>query len=338
MITSKTINLLSLSLLLSFLISCTSTTENVEIKNTNPLPSWNDVASKDNIITFVSDVTNSESENFIPAKDRIATFDNDGTLWAEKPFPFQISFILDRVKEMSETDESLKTTEPYKFAVNGDIKSLMKLGMKAVFKLAVKAQSGITGEEFDAIVTDWINTAKHPETGRLYKEMKYQPMMELMKYLEDNGFKIFIVSGGTRDFMRPFVPEIYGIPEYRVIGTRLKVTYNEETRKIERLPELEFNNDKETKPISIYSMIGKKPVIVAGNSDGDFQMMQYAEASGKPFLNILINHNDAEREYDYNSNPEQEKHVECLKTALKNNWTVVDMKNDWKVVYPFELK
>ena len=331
----KKIVLLSLSLLL--LQSCNSKSSKID-KKEKYLQSWEEGKTKESIFKFIESITDENSSKYIAPKDRIATFDNDGTLWAEKPLPFQIYFVLDRIKEMSKTDESLKTTKPYKYAVNGDLQSLMKLGMEGVFELAIKAQSGITGEEFDTLVLDWINTAKHPKTGRLFKEMKYQPMMELMKYLEDNDFKIFIVSGGTRDFMRPFVPEIYGIPKSRVIGTRMKVVYNEETKKIDRLPELEFNNDKEGKPASIYSMIGKKPIIVVGNSDGDFQMMEYAEASGNPFLNILVNHNDAEREYNYNSNPEQEKHVVCLKTALKNKWIVVDIKNDWKVVYPYEMK
>ena len=318
-----------------FLNSCT--VENQSSNKIDPLPSWNQTSTKLSIINYVEDITNTESENFIAIEDRIATFDNDGTLWAEKSLPFQIYFIFDRIKEMAKNDESLKTTEPYMYAINGDIKSLMKFGMEGVLQMAVKAQSGNTGDEFDDMVKEWIKTAKHPETDKLFTDMKYQPMMELKEYLEANEFKIFIVSGGTRDFMRPFVPEIYGIPEYRIIGTRMKVVYNEETRKIDRLPELEFNNDKEAKPAAIYSAIGKIPVIVAGNSDGDFQMMQYAEASGKPFLNILVNHTDAKREYDYNSNPKQETHVECLKTALKNKWTVVDMEKDWKVVYPYEL-
>ncbi len=331
----KKIIILGLGLLL--LQSCNSKEDKIDDKE-KYLQSWEEGNTKESIFKFIESITDENSSKYIAPKDRIATFDNDGTLWAEKPFPFQIYFILDRIKEMSKTDESLKTTEPSKFAVNGDLQSLMKFGMKGIFELAVKAQSGITGDEFDAIVTAWIDTAKHPKTTELFKDMKYKPMMELIKYLEDNNFKTFIVSGGTRDFMRPFVPEIYGIPKYRIIGTRMKVVYNEETREIDRLSELEFNNDKEGKPVSIYSMIGKKPVIVVGNSDGDLQMMQYAEASGKPFLNILVNHNDAEREYDYNSNPKQEKHVECLKTALKNKWIVVDMKNDWKVVYPYEMK
>ncbi len=303
---------------------------------TDNLPSWNDGKSKTEIINYVTSVSKEGSEDFIPKKDRIAVFDNDGTLWSEQPMYFQLFFAIDRVKALAAKHPEWKTEEPFKSVLANDMKGVMKSGKEGLLKLILATHTGMSDEEFDAIVIDWTNTAKHPRFNRLYKELVYQPMLELLDYLRANDFKTFIVSGGGIDFMRPFVSEVYGTPSEQVIGSSIEVKY--ENGNIIRTPKFRFLDDKEGKPVAIHYHIGKRPVFAAGNSDGDFEMMLYTEANkAHKTLQLYVHHTDEKREWKYDRDSHIGKFDKGLDYAKDNNWTVVDMKNEWKVVFPFEL-
>ena len=325
-------------------ISCeTSKKENQntqsETTETNPLPSWNDVTSKSNIIAYVSDVTNSESKNFIPVKDRIATFDNDGNLWSEQPAYFQLFFTIDKIKSMAATHPEWKTEQPFKAVLDNDMAELGKQGERGLLQLLMVTHAGNTTEEFNSDVREWVKTAKHPTKNVTYDKLVFQPMLELLQYLKDNDFKIYIVSGGGVDFMRTFLPEIYGIPEEQIIGSRIKTEfdYNNGHPVIRRLPELEFIDDKDGKPLNIQKIIGKKPVFSSGNSDGDLQMMQWAASNKYKSFMLYVHHTDPDREWAYDRNSHIGRLDKGLDQAQKDGWTVIDMKKDWKVIYPFEL-
>lgn len=299
--------------------------------------SWNDGKSKDNIISYVTSVTDSKSANFIPKVDRIAVFDNDGTLWSEQPMYFQLFFAIDRVKALASEHPEWKTEEPFASVLKGDMKAVMASGKEGLMKLIMATHAGMSDEEFDAIVIDWIKTAKHPTKNVHYSELIYQPMLELLDYLRANEFTTFIVSGGGIDFMRPFASEVYGIPSNQIIGSSIEVKY--ENKKIVRIPKLRFIDDKEGKPVGIHYHIGKHPVFAGGNSDGDFEMMEYTEANAKyKTLQLYVHHTDEAREWAYDRKSHIGKLDKGLDYAREHNWTVVDMKKEWKVVYPFELK
>jgi len=301
------------------------------------LASWNDGTSKKNIITYVTSVTDPKSADFIPEVDRIAVFDNDGTLWSEQPAYFQLFFAMDRVKALASEHPEWKTTQPFKAVLEDDMNALMAGGTKGLLELVVATHTGMTDKEFDATVVEWINKAKHPRFNRLYKELVYQPMLELLTYLRANRFKTFIVSGGGIDFMRPFVSEVYGIPSEQIIGSMMEVAY--ENKEIIRKPKLASLDDKEVKPVNIHYHIGKRPVAAFGNSDGDFAMMEYTEANKKyKTLQLYVHHTDEEREWAYDRKSHIGKFDKGLDYGNEHNWTIVDMKNEWKVVYPFELK
>ena len=305
----------------------------------DPLPSWNDVESKKNIIAYVEDVTNSESINFIPVADRISTFDNDGNLWSEQPAYFQLFFAIDRVKEMAAGHPEWKTQQPFKAVLENDMTELAKQGEHGLIQLVMATHAGVTTDEFDADVKNWIATAKHPTKNVGFDELVYQPMLELLQYLRANDFKTYVVSGGGVDFMRAFVTEIYGIPEEQIIGSRIKTAfdYNNGNPVIKRLPELDFIDDKEGKPLNIQKIIGKKPVFSSGNSDGDLQMMQYTASNKLKSFMLYVHHTDSIREWAYDRNSHIGKLDKGLDEANEKGWTVIDMKNDWKVIYPFEL-
>jgi len=301
------------------------------------LASWNDGKSKSNVIAYVTSVTDPKSPDFIPVVDRIAVFDNDGTLWGEQPAYFQLFFAMDRVKALAPEHPEWKTTEPFKSVLANDMHGVMKGGEHGLLQLVNVTHSGMDVETFQEEVKEWLKTAKHPTTGRPYTELIYQPMMELIQYLEANDFKVYIVSGGGIDFMRSFVPEMYGIPEEHIIGSSGKVHYKD--GKIMKDDDIYFIDDKETKPLAIYRNIGKRPVAAFGNSDGDFAMMLYTEANKKSkTLQLYVHHTDDKREVAYDRKSHVGKLDKGLDYANNHNWTVVDMKNDWKVVYPFELK
>jgi phosphoserine phosphatase len=340
-------SLIVIFFLISLLISsCEPKKENQntasETKNemNDPLPSWNEGTTKTSILNYVNDVTNVESDNFIPIKDRIATFDNDGNLWSEQPVYFQLFFVLDRIKAMASEHPEWKDQQPFKAVLENDMETLKKSGMKGIGQLLMTTHAEITTDEFDAIVKDWVATAKHPTKNVGYDKLVYQPMLELLQYLRANDFKTYIVSGGGVDFMRAFVTEIYGIPEEQIIGSRVKTefNYNNGNPVIKRLPKMDFVDDKEGKPLNIQKIIGKKPVFSSGNSDGDLQMMQWAASNKHKSFMLYVHHTDSIREWAYDRDSHIGKLDKGLDQAIKDGWTIIDMKNDWKVIYPFELK
>jgi len=315
-----------------------SLSQTVEDIVLDPLPSWNDVQSKNEIVAYVKSVTDSNSADFIPIADRIATFDNDGNLWSEQPAYFQLFFAIDRVKAMAVDHPEWKETQPFKAVLEDDMETIKKSGMKGIGILLMTTHAGNTTKEFDAIVKNWIATAKHPTKNVTYDKLVYQPMLELLQYLRANDFKTYIVSGGGVDFMRAFVTEIYGIPEEQIIGSRIKTEfdYNNGSPVIKRLAELDFIDDKDGKPLNIQKIIGKKPVFSSGNSDGDLQMMQWTASNKHKSFMLYVHHTDSEREWAYDRDSHIGKLDKGLDQALKDGWTVIDMKKDWKVIYPFE--
>jgi len=306
----------------------------------DPLPSWNDTAAKKAITTFVEWVTKQGSPDFVPVDERIATFDNDGTLWAEQPMYFQLLFALDRVKVLAPLHPEWATTEPFASLLKGDVKGALAGGEPALMKIVVETHSGMDSVEFDRIVLDWIASARHPVTKRLYTEMIYQPMLELTAYLRANAFKTFIVSGGGIDFMRPWTDKAYGIPPEQVVGSSGKTRFELRDTKpiLMRLPEIDFINDGPGKPVGINAHIGRRPVAAFGNSDGDLQMLEWAKGGGGVRFALLVHHTDAEREWAYDRNSSVGRLDKALDVARAEGWTVVDMKNDWKTIFPFGSK
>jgi phosphoglycolate phosphatase-like HAD superfamily hydrolase len=307
---------------------------------TDPLPSWNDTATKKAIVTFVERVTKQGSPDLVPPAERIATFDNDGTLWAEQPIYFQLAFALDRVKALAPMHPEWKDREPFALLLRGDLKGALAGGEAAIFEIVTVTHSGMTTDEFEKIVRDWITTAKHPVTGRLYSEMVYQPMLELLAYLRGNGFKTFIVSGGGIDFMRAFAERVYGVPPEQVVGSSGKLNFELRDGRpiLMKLPELNFNDDKTGKPIGIQMHIGRQPIAAFGNSDGDLQMLEWAKGGGGVRFALIVHHTDAEREWAYDRNSSIGRLDRALEVAKAEGWTVVDMKNDWKTIFPFGSK
>ena len=281
-------------------------------------------------------MTKKGSADFVPANERIATFDNDGCLWAEQPMYFQAFFIFDRIKELAPQHPEWKTKEPFASVLKGDVKTALAGGEHALLEMAMATHAGMTTEEFEVIVSDWLATAKHPVTGKPYTEMVYQPMLELLAYLRANGFKTFIVSGGGIEFMRPWTERVYGIPPEQVIGSSIKTKFELRNGKpvLVRLPELNFIDDKEGKPVGINSHIGRRPIAAFGNSDGDLQMLQWtAGGSGTSFC-LYVHHTDADREWAYDRDSSVGRLDKGLVEAQAKGWTVADMKQDWKVIYP----
>jgi len=303
---------------------------------TDPLPSWNDVNSKKEIIAYVDVVTDNNHPDFIPVKDRISVFDNDGNLWSEQPAYFQLFFAIDRVKAMAADHPEWKEQQPFKAVLENDMEELKKQGEHGLIQLVMATHAGNTTEEFESHVKDWIATAKHPTKNVAYDKLVYQPMLELLRYLRANDFKTYVVSGGGVDFMRAFVTEIYGIPEEQILGSRIKTKfeYNDGKPKIVRIAELDFIDDKEGKPLNIQKIIGKKPIFSSGNSDGDLQMMQWTASNKYKSFMLYVHHTDSIREWAY----DRESHIgrldKGLDQAKKDGWTVIDMEKDWKVIYP----
>jgi hypothetical protein len=306
----------------------------------DPLASWNDNASKKAIVAFVEKVTGQGSPDFVPIPERIATFDNDGTLWAEQPMYFQLLFSLDRVKALAAQHPEWKDKEPFASLLKGDVKAALAGGEPAIGQIVMATHAGMTTDEFEQIVKDWLATAKHPMTKRSYTEMVYQPMLELLVYLRLNGFKTFIVSGGGIDFMRPWTEKVYGIPPEQVVGSSIKTKLEMRDGKpvLVRLPELNFIDDGAGKPVGINQHIGRRPIAAFGNSDGDLQMLQWTTAGKGARLALIVHHTDAAREWSYDRKSSVGRLDKALDEAKVKGWTVVDMKNDWKIIYPFEKK
>ena len=304
---------------------------------TDPLPSWNDGAAKQSIVSFVERVTKPGGPDFVPVPERIATFDNDGTLWVEQPMYFQLAFALDRVKALAPQHPEWKDQEPFASLLRGDPKSALAGGEPAIVQIVMATHAGMTTEQFETIVSDWTATAKHPKSGRLYTEMVYQPMLEVLTYLRANGFKTFIVSGAGVEFMRPWGEKIYGIPPEQVIGSSIKTKFELRDGKpvLARLPEVNFIDDKAGKPVGIQMHIGRRPLMAFGNSDGDLQMLQWTTAGAGPRFALLVHHTDAEREWAYDRASSIGRLDTALDEARVKGWTVVSMKDDWRRVFPF---
>ena len=303
----------------------------------DPLPSWNDGPQKQSIIDFVEKVTAKDSPKFVPPAERIATFDNDGTLWSEQPMYFQLFFAIDRVKQLAPQHPEWKNEEPFASLLKGDVNTALAGGEKAVFEIVMATHAGMTTEAFEKIVRDWITTAKHPKTGKLYTEMVYQPMLEVLDYLRANGFKTFIISGGGIEFMRPWTEKVYGIPPEQVVGSSIKTKFEMRDNQpvLMRLPELDFFDDKEGKPIAINQYIGRRPIAAFGNSDGDLQMLQWTAAGKGTRLCVYIHHTDPDREWAYDRQSHIGKLDKGLDEAKAKGWTVVSMKDDWNRIYSF---
>ncbi|MBP7399799.1 MAG: haloacid dehalogenase-like hydrolase [Chitinophagales bacterium] len=306
-----------------------------EITSQNVLSSWNDTPTKNAIIKFVSKTTDSTNQSFIPIADRIACFDNDGTLWAEQPIYFQLAFAIDRIKALAPSHPEWKNQEPYKSILEGNISNVLAGGEHALLEIIMATHANISTDSFSLVVKNWIDTASNPATGKHYKDMIYLPMLELLNYLRANNFKTFIVSGGGVDFMRVFAETLYGIPPYQVIGSSGKTQYiiKDDVPTIQKLPELNFIDDGAGKPIGIYQYIGKRPVFASGNSDGDYQMLQWTSAGDKPNMCLLVHHTDSIREFAYDRNSAIGKLNKGLDDAEKYNWIIVDIQKDWKQVF-----
>jgi hypothetical protein len=326
----------SLPVLLFFTIACRIAAA------ADPLPSWNDRPAKQSIIAFVNRVTTEGKPDFVPVPERIATFDNDGTLWCEQPMYFQMIFAFDRIKAMSKEHPEWKNEEPFKFVLDGDLKAFGATGQKGLLEVIATTHAGMTVDAFHALVRDWMRTARHPRFDRPYDRCIYQPMHELLVYLRAKQFKTFIVSGGGIEFMRPWVPRTYGIPTQQVVGSSGVVKYElrGDTPVLMKTAEVEFIDDGPGKPVGINRFIGRRPIMAFGNSDGDYEMLRYttgADSGPKyPRYGLIVHHTDAKREYAYDHPSPIGQLKRALEEAPERGWTVVSMKDDWKTIFPNE--
>ena len=306
---------------------------------TDPLPSWNEGVAKEAIVTFVEKTTTPGSPDFVQEQERIAVFDNDGTLWSEQPMYFQLAFVLDRLQELLPEHPEWKTTQPYKAALGNDLKTLHTYGEEGLIQLLMATHAGMTTDEFEQIAKDWLATAKHPRFNHPYTECIYQPMLEVIDYLQANGFETWIVSGGGIEFMRPWTERVYGIPPQQVIGSSIKRKYEIIDGKpvIVREPKISFINDKQDKPIGIQQHIGRRPIAAFGNSDGDFQMLEWTTSAPELRLGLIVHHTDAKREWAYDRESSIGRLNRGLDEAQQRGWIIADMERDFKVIFPFEL-
>ena len=304
--------------------------------SSDPLPSWTNGDTKHRIVNFVTRVTDGNSTFFVPENERIATFDNDGTLWSEKPTYFQLLFILERVKVMAEDHPEWSDTQPFKAVIEDDWATLKAGGAQSLVDLAMATQTGITTQEFQNTVRDWAENSRHPVTGKPYIEMVFQPMLELIDYLKANQFKVFIVSGGGLEFMRPWSEAVYGIPPDQVVGSSVETRYEVRDGKpvLVRESKIHFLNDKGDKPVAINRFIGQRPILAAGNSDGDFEMLEWTTAGDGERLGLLVHHTDANREWAYDRESSEGRLNRGLDEAGKYGWLLIDMASDWQVIYP----
>ena len=300
------------------------------------LASWMEGPAKEAILDFVAAVTDPGSPDFVPEPERIATFDNDGTLWSEKPVYFQLLFAIDRVKALAVEHPEWQEKQPFKGVLEDDLEAVAATGDHGLLELVMASHAGMTTAEFEVIVEEWLATARHPELDRAYTELVYQPMLELLDYLRANGFKTFITSGGGIEFMRPWVEEVYGIPPEQVVGSSIKVKYEvlDDRPVLMRQPEIDFIDDRAGKPVGIHQFIGRRPILAVGNSDGDFEMLEWTTSGEGARLGLLIHHTDAEREWAYDRDSHVGRLARGLDEAVERGWIVVDMKNDWRAVYP----
>jgi phosphoglycolate phosphatase-like HAD superfamily hydrolase len=317
-------------------LSTTTPTFEEQSKSESPLPSWNEGATKQSILDFVRGVTTAGPQ-FVNPEERIAVFDNDGTLWSENPFYFQLAFVLDRVKVLASQHPEWMDNLLYSAVLRDDLKAVAASGERGLLELAMTTHAGMTTEEFSKIVEDWITQARHPKFNRPYTEVIFQPMLELLAYLRANGFKTFIVSGGGIEFMRVWAEKVYGIPPEQVVGSSIVTRFEmrDGVPVLTRLPQLNFMDDNVGKPVAINMHIGRRPIAAFGNSDGDLQMLQWTAAGAGSRFALLVHHTDAAREYAYEATSMGKLDV-ALTEAEARGWTVVDMKSDWNRVFPFE--
>jgi phosphoglycolate phosphatase-like HAD superfamily hydrolase len=309
---------------------------NAASAQTDPLPSWNDGPAKARIVGFVQAVTEQGGKDYVPPADRIAVFDNDGCLWSEQPAYFQLLFAIDRVKALAPKHPEWKTKQPFKAVLEGDMKALSASGEKGLAELVMATHANLTSDEFAQIVSDWLATARHPKLKRPYTELVYQPMLDLLAYLRANGFQTWIVSGGGIEFVRVFSEARYGVPPQQVVGSSVKTKYEVRSGQpaIVRLPQIDFIDDKAGKPVGIHKFIGKRPIAAFGNSDGDFEMLEWTTSAPGARLGLIVHHDDAEREFAYDRNSHVGRLARGLDEGPKRGWTIVSMKNDWRSVYP----
>lgn len=302
----------------------------------DPLPSWNDTPTRRAILAFVEDATTPGGERFVPEHERVAVFDNDGTLWAEQPAYFQLLFAVDRVRVMAHERPEWRTTQPFQGAIEGDLRAVAQSGHEGVAHLVAATHAGMTTDEFAQHVREWLRTARHPRTGRPFTEMVYQPMLELLEHLRERGFATYIVSGGGVEFMRVFSEEVYGVSPERVIGSTIKTEFAMAPGGpvIRRLAEIDFFDDGPGKPVAINRVIGRRPTIAFGNSDGDLQMLQWTDAGDGPRLSAIVHHTDARREYQYDRESPVGRLDKALDEARERGWLVIDMRADWSRIFP----
>lgn len=334
------LQVLLLAFSLVFIIATSSFAEHAAVLTQDPLPSWNMGAVKSSIIRFVSRVSDPKQDGFVPASERIAAFDNDGTLWPEQPAYFQLLFAIDRVKSLAPQHPEWRTKEPFASLLKGDLNSALVDAERAIVEIVMATHAGMSTDEFEKIVRDWISSAKHPTTGKAYTQMVYQPMLELLDYLRVNQFKTFIVSGGGVEFMRPWVERVYGIPPEQVIGSSIQVKYESRDGSPALIRQEAFNfiNDKEGKPIGIHNQIGRRPIAAFGNSDGDLQMLEWTTAGRGVRFGMLLRHTDDKREWRYDRDSKVGRLDLGLEEAKKRGWTVIDMARDWNTIYPGSVK
>jgi phosphoglycolate phosphatase-like HAD superfamily hydrolase len=301
-----------------------------------PLPSWQDSAPKQAITAFVAKVTTKDSPDFVPPAQRIAVFDNDGTLWGEQPMYFQAFFAFDRVKALAPQHPEWKDKEPFASVLKGDLKTALAGGEHALLELVLASHANTTTDEFEQAVSSWITSARHPQSGRPFTEMVYQPMLELLAFLRHHQFKTFIVSGGGIEFVRPWAERVYGIPPEQVIGSSIRTRYELRDGKpsLLRLPEINFIDDKAGKPVAINQHIGRRPLMAFGNSDGDFEMLSWTTSGPGPRFGLIVHHDDPTREFAYDRSSSIGRLDKALDAAPSNGWSVVSMKNDWLSIHP----
>jgi phosphoglycolate phosphatase-like HAD superfamily hydrolase len=301
----------------------------------DPLPSWNDGPAKSRIVDFVNAVTEPGSKDYVAPAERIAVFDNDGTLWGEQPAYVQLAFVIDRVRALAPTHPEWKRKQPFKAVLDGDLKHLAAAGEQGLLDLVMATHADMTSEAFTQIVSEWLATARHPKLDRRYTDLVYQPMLELLAYLRANGFKTYIVSGGGIEFVRVFSQEKYDIPPEQVVGSSIKTRYEVRDGQavIVRLPEVDFIDDKAGKPVGIHKFIGRRPIAAFGNSDGDFEMLEYVTSGSGQRLGLIVHHDDAEREFAYDRRSPIGRLDRGLDEGPRRGWTIVSMQNDWRTIY-----
>jgi hypothetical protein len=302
------------------------------------LPSWNDGPTKQAIMDFVARVANEGGPDFVKPEERIAVFDNDGTLWAEQPLYFQFIFAIDRVKALAPQHPEWQDKEPFASLLKGDMRGALGQGEHAIVEILATTHSGMSTDEFNPIVKDWLKTARHPKTGKPFTDMAYEPMLELLGYLRANDFKTFIVTGGGIEFVRTFAEDTYGVPPEQVVGSsvKLKFQFDSGVPRLEKLPEVDFVDDGDGKPVGIQMHVGRRPIAAFGNSDGDLAMLQWTCSGAGPHFCLYVHHTDAEREWTYDRQSDIGKLDKGLDAAADNGWTVVDMKSDWRRIFSFE--